>query len=166
MRLLDIQFSFPFVLLVILIVAVVGPSLVNIIICLGVVGWTFYARLVRAEVLRIKEEDYVQASLALGASNFFIISRHILPNILAPIIVLATLTIPRMIIIEASLSWLGLSVPPPTPTWGSMVAESRNYLTVSWWMATFPGIAIMLVVLCVNLLGDWLRDTLDPKLKY
>jgi len=165
MRMVDTQLSFPVVLLVMLIVAVVGPSLMNIIVALGLVGWAEYARLVRAEVLKIREESYIEATRAIGASNLRIIIQHILPNIIAPVVVLATFAVPSMILTESALSWLGLSVPPPTPTWGGMIADSRDYLLISWWTATLPGLAIMLVVLSLNLLGDWVRDRLDPRLR-
>ena len=163
MRLADIQLAFPLVLIVILLVSVMGPSLLNMVIALGVAGWVEYTRLVRAEVLQKREEAFVEAARALGAKHPRIILRHVLPNIAAPILVLATLAVPRMILVESALSWLGLSVPPPTPTWGGMVAEANNYLSTSWWMATLPGVAIVLVVLSINFIGDWLRDVLDPR---
>lgn len=163
MRVADVQLSFPMVLMAILLVSVLGPSLLNMVIALGVAGWVEYTRLVRAEVLQRREEIYVEAATALGAPHIHIILRHVLPNIAAPILVLATLAVPRMILVESALSWLGLSVPPPTPTWGGMVAEANNYLSTSWWMATLPGVAIVLVVLSINYIGDWLRDVLDPR---
>lgn len=163
MRVADIQLSFPMVLTAILLVSVLGSSLLNMVVALGVAGWVEYTRLVRAEVLQRREETYVEAATALGAPHRHIILRHVLPNIAAPILVLATLAVPRMILVESALSWLGLSVPPPTPTWGGMVAEANNYLSTSWWMATLPGVAIVAVVLSINFIGDWLRDVLDPR---
>ena len=165
MRILDIQLSFPLPLLMILIVSATGLSLTNIILVLGVLGWTPYTRLIRAEVLSIREQPYVEASVAIGATRWRTITQHILPNVFPLMIILWTFTVPWMILAEAGMSWLGLSVPPPTPTWGSMIADSRDYLSVSWWLATLPGLAILIVVLSVNLCGDWLRDRLDPRLR-
>lgn len=164
MRLADIQLAFPLILLVMLLVAIVGPSVQNIVLTLGIAGWVEYARLVRAEVLRKREESFVEAASALGARPFYIMLRHLLPNVLAPIVVLATLAVPRMILIESALSWLGMSVPPPQPTWGAMVAEANDYLAIGWWLATTPGIAIVLTVLSITFIGDWLRELLDPRM--
>ena len=164
MRLADIQLAFPFVLLAIALVAVLGPSLKVLILVLGLTGWTTYARVVRAEVLSLREREYVTAVLAMGGGTARILWRHLLPNVMNPAIVIATLEVARMIIIESALSFLGLGVQPPTPAWGSMLADGRQFLVTSWWPATLPGLAIMLTVLSINLLGDWLRDTLDPRL--
>jgi peptide/nickel transport system permease protein len=164
MRLADVQLAFPFILLAIAIIAVLGPNLQNIIIVMGITGWVIYARVVRAEVLSLREKEYVMAVRALGGSNGRIIFNHLLPNVLPPIIVIITLEMARMIIMEAALSFLGLGIQPPTPTWGGMLADGRVYLVTSWWLATFPGLVIMLVVLGINLLGNWLRDMLDPRL--
>lgn len=164
MRLADVQLAFPFILLAIAIIAVLGPSLRNIIIVMGITGWVIYARVVRAEVLSLKEKEYITAVRALGGSNGRIIFKHLFPNVMPPCIVIVTLEMARMIIMEAALSFLGLGIQPPTPTWGGMLADGRVYLVTSWWLATFPGLVIMFVVLGINLLGNWLRDILDPRL--
>jgi len=165
MRLTEIQLAFPFILLALAIMAVLGPGLKNVIIVLSITGWVMYTRLVRGEVLLIRELEYVKATKALGQKSRKIIFKHILPNVFPTIIVVGTLRIANMIIAEASLTFLGLGVESSIPTWGSMLADGRNYITTSWWVAAFPGIAIMLTVLGINLLGDWLRDVLDPRLK-
>jgi peptide/nickel transport system permease protein len=164
MRLADVQLAFPFILLAIAIIAVLGPNLQNIIIVMGITGWVIYARVVRAEVLSLREKEFITSVRALGGSNRRIIFKHLLPNVIPPIIVIITLEMARMIIMEAALSFLGLGIQPPTPTWGGMLADGRVYLATSWWLATFPGLVIMLVVLGINLLGNWLRDILDPRL--
>jgi peptide/nickel transport system permease protein len=164
MRLADIQLAFPFILLAIAIIAVLGPTLQNIIIVMGITGWVIYARVVRAEVLSLREKEFVTAVRALGGSNWRIIFKHLFPNVIPPCIVIVTLELARMIIMESALSFLGLGIQPPTPTWGGMLADGRVYLYTSWWLATFPGLVIMLVVLGINLLGNWLRDILDPRL--
>jgi peptide/nickel transport system permease protein len=164
MRLADVQLAFPFILLAIAIIAVLGPNLRNIIIVMGITGWVIYARVVRAEVLSLREKEFITSVKALGGSNRRIIFQHLLPNVIPPIIVIVTLEMARMIIMEAALSFLGLGIQPPTPTWGGMLADGRVYLVTSWWLATFPGLVIMLVVLGINLLGNWLRDILDPRL--
>ncbi len=165
MRLADIQLSLPFILLAIAIMAVLGPGLKNIILVLGITGWVIYARIVRGETLKTRNIDFVNAALALGNNDIRIIFRHILPNVLASAIVVATLEMARMIIMEAALSFLGLGIQPPTSSWGTMVADGRDYITNAWWLITFPGLAIMITVLGINLFGDWLRDSLDPKLR-
>ena len=165
MRLADIQLAFPFILLAIAVIGVLGPSLRNIIIVIGVSSWVVYARVVRGEVLSIRERDFVQAAIALGSRDGRILLRHILPNAFTPWLVVATLDMARVIVIESGLSFLGLGVQPPTPTWGGMLADGRVYLSTAWWLATFPGLAILVTVLGINLLGDGLRDTLDPRLK-
>ncbi len=164
MRLADIQLAFPFILLAIALVAVLGPSLRVLILVLGITGWVPYARVVRAEVLSLREREFVMAVLAQGGGTARLLWSHILPNVLTPTIVIATLEVARMIIIESALSFLGLGVQPPTPAWGSMLADGRQFLYTAWWPATLPGLAIMLTVLGINLIGDWLRDTLDPRL--
>ncbi len=165
MRLTEIQLAFPFILLALAIMAVLGPGLKNVILVLSITGWVMYTRLVRGEVLLIRELEYVKATKALGQKSRKIIFRHILPNVFPTIIVVGTLRIANMIIAEASLTFLGLGVESSIPTWGSMLADGRDYITSAWWVAAFPGIAIMLTVLGINLLGDWLRDVLDPRLK-
>jgi peptide/nickel transport system permease protein len=164
MRIADVQLAFPFILLAIAIIAVLGPDLQNIIITMAITGWVIYARVVRAEVLSLREKEFITSVKALGGSNARIIFKHLFPNVVPPIIVIVTLEMARMIIMEAALSFLGLGIQPPTPTWGGMLADGRVYLITSWWLATFPGLVIMLVVLGINLLGNWLRDMLDPRL--
>jgi peptide/nickel transport system permease protein len=165
MRLADVQLAFPFILLAIAVIGVLGPSLRNIIIVIGVSSWVVYARVVRGEVLSIRAREFVHAAVALGSRDGRIIVRHVLPNALTPWLVVATLDMARVIVIESALSFLGLGVQPPTPTWGGMLADGRVYLSTAWWLATFPGLAILVTVLGINLFGDGLRDTLDPRLK-
>jgi peptide/nickel transport system permease protein len=165
MRLADIQLAFPFILLAIAVIGVVGPSLTTIIVVIGVSSWVIYARIVRSAVLSLREREFVQAALALGSRDGRVLWRHILPNALTPWLVVATLDMARVIVIESSLSFLGLGVQPPTPTWGGMLADGRVYISTAWWLATFPGLAILLTVLGINLFGDGLRDTLDPRLR-
>jgi peptide/nickel transport system permease protein len=165
MRLADIQLAFPFILLAIAVIGVLGPSLQNIIIVIGVSSWVVYARVVRGEVLSIREREYVQAAIALGSQPWRVLRHHVLPNTFTPWLVVATLDMARVIVIESALSFLGLGVQPPTPTWGGMLADGRVYLSTAWWLATFPGLAILITVLGINLFGDGLRDTLDPRLK-
>jgi peptide/nickel transport system permease protein len=165
MRLADIQLAFPFILLAIAVIGVLGPSLTTIIVVIGVSSWVVYARIVRSAVLSLREREFVQAALALGSGDGRIVLRHILPNALTPWLVVATLDMARVIVIESALSFLGLGVQPPTPTWGGMLADGRVYISTAWWLATFPGLAILVTVLGINLFGDGLRDTLDPRLK-
>jgi peptide/nickel transport system permease protein len=165
MRLGDIQLGFPALLLAIAVLSVLDASLINVILVLGVSGWVTYARIVRGEVLSLKHREFVEAARALGAADGYVIAWHILPNVLAPITVVATFSVARVIIAEASLSCLGLGIPPPTPSWGAMLDEGRNYLTTGWWLALFPGVAILLLVLGINLVGDWLRDVMDPRME-
>ena len=165
MRLADIQLALPFILFALAVMAVLGPGLKNVILVLGITGWVIYGRVIRSETLALREKEFVEASRALGHGNLTIMTKHILPNILPTAIVLATLQVANMIIAESSLSSLGLGVEPSIPTWGSMLADGRGYISTSWWVATFPGLAIMMTVLGINLIGDYLRDTLDPRLK-
>ncbi len=165
MRLCDVQLSFPFILLAMTINAIVGLGLRNIIISLSAAGWVVYARVVRGEVLSVKQRDFVQAAAALGTSRARILFRHILPNVAPSIIIVASLQFSQFIVAEAAISFLGFGVQPPTPAWGSMLSESRDFLYVAWWLAAFPGAALALTALGVNLVGDWLRDVLDPKLQ-
>ncbi len=162
----EIQLAFPFILLAVTIMAVVGPGLVNTILVLGISRWVAYGRVVRGQVLAAREREYVEAAWALGYPLYRVLFFQILPNVMSPLIVIASFTVAGNIISEASLSFLGLGVPPSIVTWGGMLAEGREYLRVSWWMATFPGLAIMATVLSINLLGDWVRDYLDPRLKF
>lgn len=165
MRLADVQQAIPFLVLVVAVAAVVGPSFLNTVLILGITGWVTYGRVVRAQVLSLKTQEFVVASQALGSTDRRVMLRHLLPNLLAPVTVVGTLTISAMILVEASLSFLGLGVPPPTPTWGGMVADGRNYIVTAWWVSVFPGCAIFLTVLVINLVGDWLREALDPALR-
>jgi peptide/nickel transport system permease protein len=165
MRLADIQLAFPFILLAIAVIGVLGPSLTTIIVVIGVSSWVVYARIVRGAVLTLREREFVQAALALGGGDGRVVLRHILPNVFTPWLVVATLDMARVIVIESALSFLGLGVQPPTPTWGGMLADGRVYISTAWWLATFPGLAILITVLGINLFGDGLRDTLDPRLK-
>jgi peptide/nickel transport system permease protein len=162
MRLADFQLSVPFLVLAIALVGALGPSLLNLIVVLGITGWVPYARVVRSEVLSLREREFVLAARLVGASDWRIMLTHIRPNITASVVVLASLEVARMMLSEASLSFVGLGVPPPTPSWGGMVADGRNYLQSAWWLSTLPGVAIAVTVLGVNLLGDRLRDVLDP----
>ena len=164
MRLADIQLAFPFILLAIAVIGVLGPSLFTIIAVIGVSSWVVYARVVRGTVLSLVEREFVQAALALGSRDRRVLMRHILPNAFTPWLVVATLDMARVIVIESALSFLGLGVQPPTPTWGGMLADGRVYISTAWWLATFPGLAILVTVLGINLFGDGLRDTLDPRL--
>jgi peptide/nickel transport system permease protein len=165
MRLGDIQLAFPILVLALAVLAVLGASMGNVILVLGITGWVTYARIVRGETLSLTEREFVEAARALGAPDRTILVRHIQPNVLPPITVVATFSVARMIIAEASLSFLGLGIPPPTPSWGAMLDEGRNYLTTGWWLALFPGLAILLLVLGINLVGDWVRDVLDPRME-
>jgi len=164
MRLADVQLSFPLMLLAVLIVAALGPSLTNLIMVLSLTTWVRYARIVRGEVLSLREREFVLAARAAGASSVRIVLRHILPNVMTAVLVVGTLELARVIILESALSFLGLGVQPPSPSWGRMLADGRSYLESAWWLATIPGLAIMLTVLSVNLVGDWLRDHFDPRL--
>jgi ABC-type dipeptide/oligopeptide/nickel transport system permease subunit len=165
MALINVMLTFPFVLLALAVIAVLGPSLTNMIIVLGVAGWPIYARVVRAETLAIREREFVLAGRALGMSHLRLVFRQILPNLMSVIVVIATLQVAQVIILESFLSFLGLGVQPPTPAWGNMLGEGRLYMLNSWWIATFPGLAIFLTTLVINLMGNALRDWLDPHLK-
>lgn len=165
MRLIDIMLAFPYVLLTIVVVAVLGPSLVNAMIAIGISQVPRYVRLVRASVLAEREADYVKAERSLGTSDLELMFRSILPNCLAPLIVQSTLGVGEAILSSAALSFLGLGAQPPTPEWGLMIASSREFITSAWWIVTFPGLATLLAVLGFNLLGDGLRDILDPRLR-
>jgi len=164
MRIADIQLAFPFILLAISVIAVLGPGLLKVIAVLGVSGWVPYGRIVRGQVISLRGQEFVQSSRSVGSSNWRILARHILPNTWAPVIVIASFSVASTILAESSLSFLGLGVPPEVPTWGGMLAEGREYLELAPWLATFPGFAIALTVLGINVVGDWLRDYLDPRL--
>jgi peptide/nickel transport system permease protein len=165
MMVADIQLAFPFILLAIAVIAVLGPSFTNLVVLIGISGWVTYARIARAEVLSIKEKEYVEAIRCLGGDPIRIILRHLLPNALSPLIVVGTLDLARTIILESTLSFLGLGIQPPTPSWGGMLGEGRQYLGNAWWISIFPGLFLMAVALSVSRIGDWLRDVLDPTLR-
>jgi peptide/nickel transport system permease protein len=165
MTLVNVMLTFPFVLLALAVIAVLGPSLINMIIVLGVADWPLYARVIRAETLAIREREFVLAGRALGMSHVRIVFGQILPNLVSVIVVIATLQVARVIILESFLSFLGLGVQPPTPAWGNMLGEGRVYMLNSWWIATFPGLAIFVTTLAINLMGNALRDWLDPHMK-
>jgi len=165
MTLVNVMLTFPFVLLALAVIAVLGPNLVNMIAVLGVAGWPIYTRVVRAETLAIREREFVLAGQALGMSHARIVFRQILPNLVSAIVVIATLQVAQVIILESFLSFLGLGVQPPTPAWGNMLGEGRVYMLNSWWIAAFPGLAIFVTTLVINLMGNALRDWLDPHLK-
>ncbi|MGH2524724.1 MAG: ABC transporter permease [Anaerolineales bacterium] len=164
MRLVDVQLSFPFILLALVVNAILGIGLQNIILTLIITGWVVYARLVRGEVLALKTLDYVEAARALGAPEVQIVTRHLLPNLWTPVIILSSLQVAQFIVAEAAISFLGFGVQPPTASWGNMLNEGKTYIYNAWWMTTFPGLALVVTALGVNLVGDWLRDTLDPRL--
>jgi peptide/nickel transport system permease protein len=166
MRLTDLQLAFPFILLALAIVALLGPSLRNIIVVFIVTSWPIYARVVRGTVLSLRELEFVAAARALGRQDLGILLRHVTPNTLAPLTVIAFFEMARMIITEAALGFLGLGVQPPTATWGNMLADGRDYIRDAWWLSAFPGLAIMLTATGVNLLGDGLRDLLDPRARH
>ena len=165
MTLVNIILVFPFVLLALAVIAVLGPSLPNMIAVLGVAGWPIYARVIRAETLALREREFVTAGRALGMSHPRLIFRQILPNLISASVVIATLQVAQVIVLESFLSFLGLGVQPPTPAWGNMLGEGRVYMLNSWWIAAFPGAAIFVTTLVINLIGNALRDWLDPRLK-
>lgn len=165
MRVTDATLSFPVILLALILAVTVGPSFTNVVIAIAVILWARYARVIRGQVLALMTLDFIAQARIAGAGAWRIITRHLLPNTLNTLVVLMTLQVGYVIIVEASLSFLGAGIPPPTPAWGSMIAEGREFVTSAWWVSFFPGLAILLVVLAFNLLGDWLRDTLDPKLR-
>lgn len=165
MRAADIQLSFPFILLALVWAAFVGNSLLSIIIVVGIRGWADFARLVRGKVLGLIGQEFMLASRALGASDARLMLRHLLPNVLPLVLIVASLQFGRAVVLEATLSFLGLGVAPPTPTWGSMLSDGRTYLGTAWWLTTLPGLAIMFTVLSTNTLGDAIRDTFDPRLR-
>ena len=165
MTLADAQLAFPFILLAIGIIAVLGPSFPTLIVVIGLSGWVTYARVLRSQVLVLRSREFVDAIHALGGSVSRVIARHILPNVLSSLVVIATLELARAIVLEATLSFLGLGVQPPTPSWGGMVHEGREYLDSAWWISTAPGIVLMLTSIIVSRTGDWLRDLLDPTLR-
>ncbi|MCK3777942.1 ABC transporter permease (plasmid) [Sinorhizobium chiapasense] len=162
MRFADVQLALPFILLAITFIAIVGGGLANTIILLIVSQWVQYARLVRGSVLSLREREFIQSARAIGVRDYKILFQHLLPNLIGPVIVLMTLNVANNILLESSLTFLGLGVDPLIPSWGGMLADGRTYLQNAWWVSVFPGLAILLTVLGLNLLGDWLRDSLDP----
>ena len=166
MRLAEVRLALPLILLVISAVVVFGPSLWNLIVILALTGWVPYARIVRAEVLSVREREFVTAARAIGSGDFRIMFRHILPNTVASAIVIGSLELANVIVLESSLGFLGLGVQPPTPSWGNMLGEGRDYLMTTWWLTTFPGLTISMTAVSINLVGDALRDALDPRLRH
>lgn len=165
MRFVDTLIAIPNIILYLTVLGVFGPSFTVLVLVIGFINWTTFARVVRAEVLSVKRREFVEATRALGQNTLLIIGRHVLPNVIAPIIVVATLNVATVIILEASLSFLGLGVQPPTVTWGRMLSDGRSYIATAWWLATFPGLFITLACLSLILIGDSLRDALDPRLR-
>ncbi len=166
MRITDVQMAFPFILLALAIIAILGQGIVNMIVVFAVTDWTVFARTIRGSVLSIREKDYVEAARALGCSHARILVHHILPGVVSPLIVLASFEMAKIIIYEASLSFLGLGVPQAIPSWGQMLADGREYIQTAWWISTFPGLPLMITVLGINFIGDGLRDALDPRLQH
>ncbi len=165
MRIADIILSIPFLLLAILVITVIGPGLLSTVLVLGAVRWPIYTRVAYGATLQVREGEFISAARSLGASNVHIMLRHIVPNILSPVVVMATLEVGTMIMYEAALSFLGLGIQPPTPSWGNMLSEAQNYITQAWWMMLFPGLAVFLVVLSFNRVGDYVQEQLDPRLR-
>jgi peptide/nickel transport system permease protein len=165
MRVADTTMAFPIILFAILLVSIMGGSLLNVVIAVALVLWARYARVIRGEILSLKERDFVAQARIAGCSSVRIILVHLFPNILNTLVVLLSLQVGWVIVVEASLSFLGAGIPPPTPTWGSMIAEGRDYIATAWWVSFFPGLATLATVLSLNLCGDWLRDALDPTMR-
>ena len=165
MRLTDIQLAIPTILLAMALVTVLGPGVPNLITTLSVTGWTIYARLIRGETLALRDRDFIEATRAAGAGQARIMFRHVLPNVVSPVIVVATFAVGSMVVLEATLSFLGIGVPLRVATWGSMLSSGRTYLKSAWWITAFPGLAIFVTVLAINALGDSMRDALDPRLR-
>ena len=165
MTVADAQLAFPFILLAIGIIAVLGPSFPTLVMVIGLSGWVSYARILRAQVLVLRSREFVEAIRGLGGSMLRVVLRHILPNVLASLVVVATLELARSIVLEATLSFLGLGIQPPTPSWGGMIQEGRDYLDSAWWISTCPGVVLMITSIVISRTGDWLRDVLDPTLR-
>jgi peptide/nickel transport system permease protein len=165
MRLTDVGLSLPTILIAVVLVAVSEPSFRNVILVIALLLWPRFARQVRGETLAIKEQDFVALAVVAGRSSAWIISRHIFPNVVPTLLVISTLQVGYVILLEGTLSFLGVGVPPPSPAWGLMIADGRGFLATAWWISFLPGLAMVLTVLAVNLMGDWLRDHLDPKLR-
>ena len=165
MRVTDISLAIPVILIALLLAVVLGSSFKTVVLALSILGWAPYARLIRGEVLKLREADFIAQARIIGSSSLRIMIRHIFPNVVNPLIVIATMSVGLVILMESTLSYLGAGIPPPTPSWGSMVSDGRNLIDKAWWISFFPGIAIGLVVLSGNFLGDWIRDKLDPRLR-
>ncbi len=165
MRAVELQLTFPFMLLALLVLAVFGGGLTNIVLVLSIAGWAAYARVLRSEVVSTREQPYIEAARSVGARDSRLLARHIFPNVTSSMIVLATFSVAAMIVQESALSFLGLGIPPDQASWGGMLADGRNYLTIAWWLGTLPGLAILMLVLSINLIGDWLRDAIDPTVR-
>jgi peptide/nickel transport system permease protein len=165
MRITDVTLAFPIILIALLLAVILEPSFKTVVLGISIIGWAPYARLIRGEALKLSQADFVAQARIIGSSSLRIMIKHIFPNIVNPLIVMATLMVGLVILLEASLSYLGAGIPPPTPSWGSMVSDGRNLIETAWWISFFPGLTIGLVVLSGNFLGDWIRDKLDPKLR-
>ncbi|MBI2871798.1 MAG: ABC transporter permease [Chloroflexi bacterium] len=165
MRVVDLMMAIPPILMALVLVVILGPSFTNVILVIALLMWSRFARVIRGEVLSLKQRDFVALAKVAGCSQASIMARHIFPNIMNSLLVMATFQIGFVILLEASLSYLGVGIPPPTPAWGVMVSDGRDYIGSAWWLSLFPGVAILLVVIAVNLLGDWLRDRLDPRMR-
>lgn len=165
MRLTDIALSLPLILIAVVLVAVSEPSFRNVVLVIALLLWPRFARQIRGETLGIKQQDFVALAVVAGRSSWWIMSRHIFPNVVPTLLVITTLQVGYVILLEGTLSFLGVGVPPPNPAWGLMIADGRGFLATAWWISLFPGLAMLLIVLAVNLMGDWLRDHLDPKLR-
>jgi peptide/nickel transport system permease protein len=165
MRITDVCLAFPIILIALLLAVILGPSFKTVVLAMSMLGWAPYARLIRGETLKLREADFVAQARIIGSSTLRIMVRHVFPNVINPLIVIATMSVGLMILMESALSYLGAGIPPPTPSWGSMVSDGRNLIDKAWWISFFPGLAIGLVVLSGNFLGDWIRDKLDPRLR-
>jgi peptide/nickel transport system permease protein len=165
MRITDVTLAFPIILIALLLAVILEPSFKTVVLGISIIGWAPYARLIRGEALKLSQADFVAQARIIGSSSLRIMIKHIFPNVVNPLIVMATLMVGLVILLEASLSYLGAGIPPPTPSWGSMVSDGRNLIETAWWISFFPGLTIGLVVLSGNFLGDWIRDKLDPKLR-
>ena len=165
MRVTDVSMAFPAIILALLLAVIIGPSFLTVVLAMSILGWAPYARLIRGEALRLRGADFVDQARIIGSSSLRIMVRHIFPNIINPLIIMITLSVGIIILLEAGLSFIGVGIPPPTPSWGVMVSDGRNLVSFAWWISFFPGMAIGMVVLSGNFLGDWLRDRLDPRLR-
>ena len=165
MRVTDVSLAIPQIFIALLLAVVLGPSFKTVVLALSILGWAPYARLIRGEVLKLREADFIAQARIIGSSSLRVMIKHVFPNVVNPLIVIATMSVGLVILMESALSYLGAGIPPTTPSWGSMVSDGRNLIDKAWWISFFPGLAIGLVVLSGNFLGDWIRDKLDPKLR-